>query len=93
MTKLKLLANWVLKSSADPTKYSRTIKGLAKVVPSLVILTKLFGVELSAEGLESTIESVDTGVVAIFLAIGSAETAFGAIRKAYLSIKNIFLAS
>jgi hypothetical protein len=85
MTKI---ISWIVKSSVDSSRLSLTVKGF------LVGTFSVFGTVLIAlgfNGLPSTevnlfIENITQTIAALGTVIGALVTAFGALRKIYLTV-------
>ena len=69
--------NWLVKSSADPTKLAVTVKG---GVPLIVSVALLLGVELPQDSLAEALTS-------LVMATSGIITAAGLIRKVVLSVR------
>lgn len=81
------LPTW-LQSSADATKLSLTVKGVASsVVPVLLLVAKAYGSELTGEDVNEALDAVlnvllgVTGLVTVVL------TAIGSVRKVVNKLK------
>lgn len=67
-------------SSADPTKVATTIKGLLlSLIPIAVSTLGLADIDVTPEALHDLINT-------LFLAVTACITAFGAVRKFYLTV-------
>lgn len=74
---------WLVYSSENADQYSRTIKGLAKFIPSAVILFGLLHVNVSQSELLAVVDGIAVFVSAAAATISALEVLFGAIRKVY----------
>lgn len=83
---LKRFWNWLVKSSANPANTSLTVKGfLTGLIPLVLVVAPLVGVDLDANTLGSTVDDIK-GVVEYALgSVGALLTAAGIIRKIYLT--------
>lgn len=83
----KLALDWLLRSSKDPAKMATSVKGaLLYLVPLVIIIAPMFGVNLKPDGVDTFINDI-AEVVKIFFTIVSAGTTFyGLARKIYLSV-------
>lgn len=74
--------NKYLASSADPKQFSATIEGiLIGLVPVIIFVGQLYGVEIAQTELFLLIQVITTGIASIV-------TAFGIVRKIYIRITN-----
>lgn len=75
--------NWLIKSSADPEKFSMTIKGILLACVPIVatLLTAFFGLDIDQSSLINLVSQ-------LCIAIGSLLAIFGGIRKIVLTVKN-----
>lgn len=77
---------WLTLSSADETKFSLTLKGLAGFIPSAAIFLVAIHLNVSAGTLTDILGGI-VGTLSGAAAIGTAlVTLIGAIRKGYTSI-------
>lgn len=72
------ILNWILKSSADPTKLSLTLKGVFGFGVSALAV---FGVGLSLDDVNGFADSLASVVANIGLLVSSAVTLVGFVRK------------
>lgn len=79
---MKKIIDWVLLSSADPRQMSLTIKGiLVSLVPVIIAVLNLTGVEMSSEGLESVINTITAIVFLLGTVVSALMTIAGLMRK------------
>ena len=78
---------WLVLSSADPTKVALTVKGVvALAVPYLMTYLPMLGVKVSL-GFSSLPNDIYSSLYFLFVAVGAASTAYGFIRKVVLTLK------
>ena len=88
MSKLKRFWEWIIKSSADPTKVSLTVKSmLFGILPIVVVITKLLNVEIAEGDLQTFIDALEASIIAVFGAVSSIGVVVGLVRKIYLTFK------
>lgn len=76
------LWNWFVRSSADPTKVSATVKGiLTLVVPAIIIFAPVVGITLPNVEATELVNDLTAIVFNLWTAFGLAVTTFGLIRK------------
>lgn len=81
---MKKIWNWIVMSSADPTKYALTVKGA--IVFAIPFIVQFSGIASEAE-LNQFADNVMVIVQSLLLAIGGVLSVIGFIRKVYLSLK------
>lgn len=79
---------WLLLSSADPTKMSLAIKGiLMGIIPVIVSLTGLTGIAgVDASSLTIAVDAIASIVQVALTIVSSAMTLYGLIRKLWTTI-------
>lgn len=83
---MKNFFGWLVKSSANASQLSLTIKGiLTGVVPAIIILANLTNIHLKNEDLTAVIDLIAQLVVLIGGTISVAVTTYGAVRKLILT--------
>ena len=89
MDKLKAIGNWILKSSADPTKVSLTVKSsIVAVAAYASVASGLFGLpNLTPDAVKDIAESAGLFVGNALLVVSLISGAFGAGRKVFVSVK------
>lgn len=79
----------MLGSSVDKEKLSKTWTNTALLlIPVLITVFGLFGVEINVVDLTTVSDSVLDSVIVIWGAYHSCQIAYGAIRKVIIKIKN-----
>ena len=76
----------LLASSKDPAKISLTVKGLAILVPSAVMLFGFLGVDISALDLNELVDSLANAAFAIATAFSAVTVVIGSARKIYYRV-------
>lgn len=85
---LKLAWAWLVKSSANAQNQSLFIKGILKaLIPTVIVVFKLFNVELGNEKLEGIVDLVILSIGVFYTFVSSIQILFGGIRKIWLSLK------
>ena len=78
--------NWLLLSSRNPSEASLTFKGvLIGFVPVIIGLLQLTNVAVSSTDVNTFINQSAVGVQDILYVVAAIVTAYGAIRKIYLT--------
>jgi hypothetical protein len=72
--------DWLVWSSADPSKVSLTVKGFLLGIGGFVVFATGIPAEVFAENVVAAIE-------AIFAVVAAGITAYGAIRKVVLTLR------
>ena len=84
MEKKYVLAGFDFSSTSNPEKLSRSVKSLAVLVPSLVVLARLVGWDAITEvDLNSILDSVASAIVAVFAAISALTTVYYGLIRIY----------
>ena len=84
MEKKYVLAGFDFSSTSNPEKLSRSVKSLAVLVPSLVVLARLVGWDAITEvDLNIMLDSVSSAIVAIFAAISALTTVYYGLIRVY----------
>lgn len=82
MKKLKLIWDWLVRSSANAQNISLMIKGIGTaLIPTVLILTKAFNVDVADDKLRMIIDGLATIVIVGSSVIAAIQVAIGAIRK------------
>ena len=75
-------------SSTGTGNLALTVKGiLIGVVPVIILLSRMGGVEIGADDLRPTIDAIEGVIIAVGVAISAVMTLVGLIRKVYLRYK------
>lgn len=83
---LKKFWDWLVQSSADPTKVSVTVKGaLGTVASVLVLLSPLVHVQISNEQVSSVIDLTAQVVVSLCAVVSAIAGILGLVRKIYFT--------
>jgi len=83
---MKKFFEWLVKSSANASQISLTVKGiLIGAVPAIIILANLMNINLKNQELTAVIDLVAQLIVLIGGTISVAVTAYGAVRKLILT--------
>ncbi len=83
---LKSALRWLLRSSADPTKVSSTVKAaLLGIVPVVIWLSGLTGAHFDSDAFTLAVNSIATVVQYALSFISAAWAAYGLIRKFWLT--------
>lgn len=78
---MKKVLNWFIKSSADPSKVSLTVRGaLIGMIPTLILLFQQFGWNWSEQELSETIQAISSFIAGFLIVLGM-------IRKLVFSAK------
>ena len=84
MEKKYVLAGFDFSSTSNPEKLSRSVKSLAVLIPSLVVLARLVGWDAITEvDLDSILDSVASAIVAVFAAISALTTVYYGLIRIY----------
>ena len=71
----------VFSSSEDPQKLALTVKGLAGLIPVIILLAKLKGVDLGADELNSLLDDIASLILILGAVLTSCMTVYGGVRK------------
>ena len=83
---LKKIWNWLVVSSANPTKTALTVKGFwTGLIPLILVVSPLFGLKLDANSIGSTTDDIKSVVELSLGGVGALLTTVGLIRKIYIS--------
>jgi hypothetical protein len=85
---IKNIINWFALSSAEPGKTALTVKGL--LVGGVAAITYLAGIghiTLPSPEITAAVDGITNFVQAALVAVSSAMTVWGLIRKVYLTFK------
>lgn len=81
---LKKVYNWLVVSSADPTKVSLTVKGFLHTAAGvLLVFTPLFHLNIGQTKIDEFIDLSSQLVIAFYAAFSALVTLFGFFRKIY----------
>lgn len=84
MEKKYVLGGFDFSSTSNPEKLSRSVKSLAVLIPSLVVLLQLVGLEAITQiDLEAILDSVASAIMAIFAAISALTTVYYGFIRIY----------
>ena len=84
MEKKYVLAGFDFSSTSNPEKLSRSVKSLAVLVPSLVVLARLVGWDAITEvDLDALLDSVSSAIVAVFATISAVTTVYYGLIRIY----------
>jgi hypothetical protein len=79
--------DWLLLSSADPSKVAVTVKGfLTMVAAAFIPLLGLTHINLGNDTVNTVIDGVSLVIQDVMVAVGAAGTLFGVVRKAWLTV-------
>ena len=82
---------WILSSSDNPQKYSKTFQGLVGFIPAVIALQQVFGYNIfSAEDLGLIAGDLDASVVGFFAAVSGLWTLYGLVKKVANRVKSLF---
>lgn len=77
----------ILSSSVDPQKLALTVRGIMiAVIPTGLLVSRMFGVELGEGDLNSLVSGVETFIIAVGGVIAAALTLWGVVRKIMVAI-------
>lgn len=83
---IKAVGWWLIMSSADPTKYSATIKGIGLgTIPVIIALTGVTGAHFDSDTLTSLVDTISSIVQISLTLIATAWSLYGILRKGYLT--------
>lgn len=81
------IVTWFVRSSADPTKISLTVRGaLVSFITIVTIWAGLAGVQLPSEMITEWVEAIVVFVQSTVLTVSAAITAWGLFRKIWWSL-------
>lgn len=84
--------NWLVTSSADPSKVSLTLKGtLSTVVGIVVMLSPIFHLNIGSQQLNEISDAIVQIVVVGLTIISMIATFAGLARKIFLTLRNDFM--
>ena len=79
--------NWIVKSSANASNWSLTIKGLITLVPTVVIFLNLVHVPITSDQITNLLQAVVELVTAVGALAGAIAAVYGFVRKIVLTIE------
>jgi hypothetical protein len=80
--------NWIVLSSKDSEKFSLTIKGFGTAFMTLLTVVAGFEhVQLSSADLTAVVDAAVSLLQVVCLAVSTAVTLYGAIRKVVITLK------
>lgn len=80
----KIDMNFV-RSSVDPEKIALTVRGLAVLVPTVIVILSKFHVDVGPDELTKLINLIADFILVAAAAVATATTILGLIRKLYVS--------
>jgi len=87
MKTLNLIAQWLVRSSADPARLSLTIKGiLVGVVPVIMAVAGLANIDIGSDKVSAIIDGIASLVQVVLALVAMVMTAYGIVRKLYNTI-------
>lgn len=88
MQKLKVVWQWLVKSSADPERISLAVKGfLGGLVTVLTIVFGLAHIQVGSQDLSSIVDAIVSVVQAAAGFVSAIVLVVGLVRKVWLTIK------
>lgn len=76
-----------LQSSANPEKYSATIKGIAiGIIPAVIAFGPIFGIDITAIEMNDVVDKIIVAVQAIMTAVSAVVVAYGVLRKVIIRV-------
>lgn len=79
---MKNIIDWFVKSSADPTRLSLTVKGiLIGVIPVVLMVAPILGLNLEEGSLKDLVNAIDQAFIALFGLAAAITTLYGLSRK------------
>jgi len=84
---MKKIIDWIVLSSADPSKLSLMVKGiLTAAIPTVIFLAKIFNVEVGGEDLTAFVDAFVVFIGAVAAAISAYMTVVGFFRKVFRTL-------
>lgn len=87
MKTLNSIGKWLVRSSADPARWSLTIKGvLLGIVPVVMAVAGLANLDIGSDKVSAIIDGIASLVQVVLALVAMVMTAYGIVRKLYNTI-------